>query len=101
MEVSPLVGFWKDPSILKFIYLYIIFLQVFLALNFFATGCYQIPIGNNRYVAVSQPTVSRAINCVVEALNHPRVLNEWVKFPNNMQKIKKIRNEQNKLLYKT
>eukprot|EP00102_Acyrthosiphon_pisum_P026236 XP_016663446.1 PREDICTED: putative nuclease HARBI1 isoform X2 [Acyrthosiphon pisum] len=67
--------------------------KVFLALNFFATGCYQTPIGNNRYVAVSQPTVSRAINCVVEALNHPRILNEWVKFPNNMQKIKQIRNE--------
>lgn len=69
-------------------------LQVFLALNFFATGWYQTPIDNGRYMAVShQFTVSRAINCVVEALNQPAILNEWVKFPRNMQEIKQIRNE--------
>jgi hypothetical protein len=61
-------------------------------LNFFATGCYQTPIGNDRYVAVSQSTVSRAINCAVDILNQPEILNKWIKFPNNMQEIIQIRN---------
>lgn len=68
-------------------------IQIFLALHFFATGCYQRPIGNNRYVAVSQSTVSQAINSVVEALNKPEIINNWIHFPQNLDEINIVRNE--------
>jgi len=48
-----------------------------------ATGSYQYSIGNSRFAALSQPTVSRCISEVAEALNHPEIFNEWVKFPKN------------------
>jgi hypothetical protein len=35
-------------------------------------------------MAVSQATVSKVIGEVVDALNHPSVFNEWVKFPSTI-----------------
>ncbi|CAI6356645.1 unnamed protein product [Macrosiphum euphorbiae] len=67
--------------------------KILVTLNFLATGSYQSPIGNSRYAALSQPTVSRCISEVVEALNHPQIFNEWVKFPKNLNEITEIRNE--------
>ncbi|CAH1709192.1 unnamed protein product [Aphis gossypii] len=67
--------------------------KVLVTLNFLATGSYQSPIGNSRFAALSQPTVSRCISEVVEALNHPEIFNEWVKFPKNLNELTEIRNE--------
>jgi hypothetical protein len=38
--------------------------------------------------------MSRSINEVVEALNNPTVLNEWVAFSNNLEELNKIRQAQ-------
>ncbi|CAI6355643.1 unnamed protein product [Macrosiphum euphorbiae] len=51
--------------------------KVFIALNFFATGSYQLPFGNSNLAIVSQPTVSRAIYEVVNALNQPEIFKYW------------------------
>lgn len=66
--------------------------MILRALNFFATGSYQSPVGNSRYVNISQSSVYRRINDVVNALNHPDSLNTWFKFPQNMNEIIKVRN---------
>eukprot|EP00102_Acyrthosiphon_pisum_P021062 XP_016658272.1 PREDICTED: putative nuclease HARBI1 [Acyrthosiphon pisum] len=67
--------------------------KVLVTLNFLATGSYQSPIGNSRFTAVSQPTVSRCISEVVAAINHPEIFHDWVKFPKNMNELSKVRNE--------
>ncbi|XP_008178347.1 putative nuclease HARBI1 [Acyrthosiphon pisum] len=67
-------------------------LFIFVTLNFLDTGSYQSPIGNSRFMALSQPTVSRCISEVVAALNLPEIFNLWVKFPKNVNELTDIRN---------
>lgn len=62
-------------------------------MNFLATGSYQSPIGNSKFIALSQPSVSCCINEVVGALNNPEIFNDWVKFPQNINELTEIRNE--------
>jgi len=50
-------------------------------------------VGNSRFNAVSQPTVSRCIEEVVHALNCAEIYNRWVKFPSNIDELTKVRNE--------
>lgn len=45
-----------------------------IALKFFATGSYQLDVGNNWFNGVSQSSVSRSINEVTWALNRPEAM---------------------------
>ncbi|XP_022167246.1 putative nuclease HARBI1 [Myzus persicae] len=67
--------------------------KIFSTLNFLATGSYQSPIGNSKFMVLSQPTVSRCISEVVAALNLPEIFQGWVRFPKNMSELSEIRNE--------
>lgn len=60
---------------------------------FFATGSYQLPMGNGIFAPVSQPSVSRALEEVVNALNEPDIFNSWVKYPSNFQELRQVREE--------
>lgn len=66
--------------------------KVLIILNFLATGSYQTVIGNNVHCSgVSQATVSRWVEEVVQALNNPVVFNRWVKFPGTMEELRQNR----------
>ncbi|CAI6352676.1 unnamed protein product [Macrosiphum euphorbiae] len=69
--------------------------KVFIALNFFATGSYQLPVGNSNLEIVSQPTVSRAIDEVVNALNQPEIFKYWVKYPSTLIELRQTREKFN------
>lgn len=56
------------------------FFQILTALRFYAVGCYQGAIGEQWDIAVSQPSVSRCIRKVTDAIND-LLLRRWVKFP--------------------
>jgi len=62
-------------------------------LNFFATGSYQLPTGNGIYSSISQSSVSRALNEVVNALNVSDIFHTWVKYPLNFQELRQLREE--------
>ncbi|CAI6359332.1 unnamed protein product [Macrosiphum euphorbiae] len=67
--------------------------KVLVALNFFATGSYQTPVGNSRFTSISQSSVSRCIEEVTTALNEDDIFGSWVKFPGNIRELRKVRNE--------
>ncbi|KAL5246392.1 hypothetical protein ACI65C_013800 [Semiaphis heraclei] len=69
--------------------------KVFIALNFCATGSYQLPVGNSNSAIVSQPTVSRAIDEVVNALNQPEIFKYWVKYPSTLIELRQTREKFN------
>lgn len=51
-----------------------------IAIQFYAQGSYQRSVGNQFQCNVSQPTTSRCLHAVTEAINR-RLLRRWVKFP--------------------
>ncbi|XP_048487820.1 putative nuclease HARBI1 [Plutella xylostella] len=55
--------------------------KVLIALGFFAAGSYQRGVGQGATHGVCQPTVSRAIAEVTDALNHPQILTKYIVFP--------------------
>ncbi|XP_071653697.1 putative nuclease HARBI1 [Temnothorax longispinosus] len=55
-------------------------LQVLTALRFYAVGCYQGSIAEQWDIAISQPSVSRCLRRVTDAIN-AILLRRWVKFP--------------------
>ncbi|XP_003240991.1 putative nuclease HARBI1 [Acyrthosiphon pisum] len=55
-------------------------LQVLVCLHFYAQGSYQKGLGGNSILNISQPSVSRCIHYVTEAINQ-RLLRKWIKFP--------------------
>ncbi|XP_018569895.1 putative nuclease HARBI1 [Anoplophora glabripennis] len=65
--------------------------RVLVALRFFASGSYQLDIGSNTFLRISQPSVSRCIREVITAVNGPNIFNEWVKFPNNFNELDTLR----------
>ncbi|KAJ3647953.1 hypothetical protein Zmor_019795 [Zophobas morio] len=65
--------------------------KVLTALRFFASGSYQLDIGTNKYLDVSQPSVSRCVNEVASALNDPQIFNGYIKFPNNFEDLNRLR----------
>ncbi|KAK5643411.1 hypothetical protein RI129_007256 [Pyrocoelia pectoralis] len=65
--------------------------RVLVALRFFAAGSYQLDVGKNLFVAVSQPSVSRCIGEVSAALNQQEIFNRWVHFPRNFQELDAVR----------
>lgn len=62
-------------------------------MKFFGGGSYQLDVASNKYLDVSQATVSNCIKEVIEALNHPTVFNEWVTFPRNIDELNSVRTE--------
>jgi len=54
--------------------------QVLIALQFYATGAFQSAVGN--ILRVSQPSVSRALHSVLNALYS--IAREHIKFPDNL-----------------
>lgn len=63
------------------------------ALHFFAHGSYQTSVGHNLYLAISQSSVSRCINEVVNALNEANIMNQWIKFPRTLNELKYLRQQ--------
>jgi len=57
------------------------FVQVLIALAFYATGSYQRMLGRSIDGSVCQTTVSRTVREITEALNHPDVLTQFIQFP--------------------
>ncbi|KAK9679340.1 DDE superfamily endonuclease [Popillia japonica] len=67
--------------------------KVLVTLNFLGTGCYQLPIGTNEHLSVSQSSVSRCIHEILDTLNHPEVFNQHVKYPHNLQELADLRQQ--------
>lgn len=61
-------------------------------------GSYQHDVGLGVYTGVSQPSVSRVLHEVVEALNQPEIFKSWVKFPNTQEELKQLRKEYEKYI---
>jgi hypothetical protein len=61
------------------------------ALRFYAAGSYQADVGYNCFMGISKQSVSNALHEVTEALNQPQVLNTYIKFPNNLEALRSIR----------
>ncbi|XP_024882511.1 putative nuclease HARBI1 isoform X3 [Temnothorax curvispinosus] len=64
-------------------------LQVLSALNFIASGSYQKRVGQDYLSCMSQPTISKILRKVVNALNI--LMEQWIKFPieeNEIQRVK-------------
>nr|CAI5865202.1 unnamed protein product [Callosobruchus analis] len=62
-----------------------------IALRFYATGSYQGIVGSHIFTALSQPTTSRCIQEVTDALNQQSILNSWIKFPKSIQEMDALR----------
>ncbi|KAB0795339.1 hypothetical protein PPYR_06811 [Photinus pyralis] len=65
--------------------------KVLAALRFYGSGSYQEITGSNSFVAISQPSVSRAVNEVTNALNRPEILNNEIRFPQNVEELQNLR----------
>ncbi|KAJ8969667.1 hypothetical protein NQ317_014739 [Molorchus minor] len=61
------------------------------ALKIFAPGSYQLDVGSNWCLGVSQSSVSRCITEVTDALNNLAVFNTYVSFPQNTEQLQNIR----------
>lgn len=68
-------------------------IQVLTALRFFAAGSYQMDVGENQHSAVSQPTVSRIIEEVVNALCEQSIIDQYIHFPRNFEELNATRQE--------
>ncbi|KAG8230335.1 hypothetical protein J437_LFUL000606, partial [Ladona fulva] len=56
-------------------------IKVLCALHFYGQGSYQGSAGSDFWVSLSQPSVSRAVKKIMEALNSPQLLGKWIVFP--------------------
>ncbi|KAJ3641982.1 hypothetical protein Zmor_028450 [Zophobas morio] len=65
--------------------------KLLAALRFFAGGSYQLDVGGNYTVGLSQPSVSRAIHEIIDAFNTPFMLNRFIKFPQTIEELTNIR----------
>lgn len=68
-----------------------------MCLRFLASGSYQLDIGSNYNFSISQPSVSRCIEEVVNALNMDDVFGAYVNFPRNLQELNDVRRGYKKL----
>ncbi|GAB1863201.1 Putative nuclease HARBI1 [Camponotus japonicus] len=67
--------------------------KVITALRFFASGSYQMNIGKNIYMGVSQPTVSRSIHEIIDIITRPEIMNQCIKFPNTLAELNELRTQ--------
>lgn len=58
---------------------------ILAALAFFASGSYQRNVGAYALLGLAQPTVSKCVREVTDALNHPSILGKYIKFPMNQR----------------
>ncbi|KAJ8909980.1 hypothetical protein NQ315_008241 [Exocentrus adspersus] len=65
--------------------------KVLIALRFYGGGSYQVDVGSNINFAVSQPSVSRCIQELTEALNNEDIFNQIVQFPRTFEELAEIR----------
>ncbi|XP_031339432.1 putative nuclease HARBI1 [Photinus pyralis] len=65
--------------------------KVLVTLRFLASGSYQMDVGSNYYFGISQPSVSRCIEEVVNAMNRNEIFNAYVHFPRNIQELNAAR----------
>ena len=63
--------------------------QVLSALNFIASGSYQKRVGQDYLTCISQPTVSKILRNVVNALNI--LMEQWIKFPIEEGEIQRVK----------
>lgn len=61
------------------------YLQILTALSFYGRGSYQGAVGLNMDGPMAQPTVSKCLRQVTEALNSSSILQKYIKFPQNTQ----------------
>ncbi|XP_012215802.2 putative nuclease HARBI1 [Linepithema humile] len=54
--------------------------QVLSAVRFYATGCFQRPVGEQWGISMSQTSISRCIHKVTDAINE-LIFRQWVQFP--------------------
>lgn len=62
-------------------------MQTLAALCFFANGSYQTPVGKSLDFVVSQSAMSDYIEEVLNALNSPEVVGQFVRFPENVEEV--------------
>ncbi|XP_030757741.1 putative nuclease HARBI1 isoform X2 [Sitophilus oryzae] len=67
--------------------------RILAALKFYGSGCYQPDVALNKYIDMCQASVSHSIDEVTNALNHPEIFDQWVEFPNNFEKLNRIREQ--------
>ncbi|GBP06348.1 Putative nuclease HARBI1 [Eumeta japonica] len=67
--------------------------KVLTAFSFYATGSYQRSVGDSTYLSMAQCTVSNCIREVTDALNHPAIVQKYIKFPLNPEERNKIKKE--------
>lgn len=65
-------------------------IKVLTALHFFGQGSYQKSIGSNYLLALSQPSVSRAVNLVTTLIEEN--LSNYVRFPRDQAEIDEKKN---------
>lgn len=58
--------------------------QVLSAIRVYATGCYQRPVGEQWDISMSQPSISRCLHRVTDAINE-NIFRQWVQFPMTLQ----------------
>jgi hypothetical protein len=63
---------------------------VLAALYFYAQGSYQKNISSSYLLSMSQPTLSKCLHEVTEALNNPNILRAHIKFPNTIDERERI-----------
>ncbi|KAL4720727.1 hypothetical protein ACJJTC_004444 [Scirpophaga incertulas] len=72
--------------------------NVLTTLGFLASGSYQTLVGQSVFHGVSQPTVSRVVRQVVEAMNRPEVFKKFLFFPRTREARDKIKQSYQELL---
>ena len=78
-------------KIIKILFGYILLPQVLTALKFYGGGSYQSDVGNNIHLAIRQPSVSKCLHQVTDFLNHQDIINEWIKFPRNINELNTLK----------
>ncbi|XP_044731994.1 putative nuclease HARBI1 [Chrysoperla carnea] len=54
--------------------------QILAALRFYATGCFQRPVGEQWGISMSQSSISRSIHRVTDVINDA-IFRQWMQFP--------------------
>ncbi|KAK0171480.1 hypothetical protein PV327_011236 [Microctonus hyperodae] len=54
--------------------------QILSAVRFYATGCFQRPVGEQWGISMSQTSISRCLHRVTDAINE-LIFRQWIKFP--------------------
>lgn len=50
------------------------------ALRFYATGCFQRPVGEQWGISMSESSISRCVHKVTDAINN-LIFRQWIQFP--------------------